>query len=1161
MPKEQKVTRKLRAILSADVKGYSLLMADDEVHTIQTLKIYRQIMSDLIQHYSGRVVDNPGDNLLAEFGSAVDAIECAYEIQNRLKKENAKFIEKKQLQFRIGINIGDVVQDGDRIYGSGVNVAARIEGLADAGGVCVSRNVYDQTKDKLTLGFEYLGNHDVKNIKDPVRVYKVLMDPEDVGKLIGDKPAQAKNKWFLPAAVVAAIIVTSIVWNLVQSGSKPDFEPASLEKMAFKLPEKPSIAVLPFNNISGDSTQDYISDGISENIIADLSKISEMFVIASNSTFTYKGKPVKIQQISEDLGVRYVLQGSTHKIEDRLRITTQLIDATTGHHLWSEKYNREMKDFFALQDEITHKVIVELQVKLTEGEQARISHRSTKNLEAWSYAVRGLKLFERTSKENNAKAMEFFEQAVELDPGYVWAWVRLAWTHVVAGRPGWSQSPSESLEKAFEISEKVLAMDESDSDVKALSGLVCLLKDQYEQAIFEGEKSIKLSPTNAQAHVLLAVTMYNVGRFDDAIELVKKAMRLHPYYPAYYLQWLGGAYRMTGHYDDAIGVYKQLLERSIKGEFPITGAHLFLAEVYAESGRENEGRIHLAEVLKLRPKFSIKDVTKIRTYRFKDSGLLESRLNALRKAGLPEHPPLELPEKPSIVVLPFLNMSNDPKQEYFSDGMTDELISDLAKIKDILVISRNSAFTYKGKSIKIQQVAQDLNVRYILEGSVQRSGSKVRIRAQLIDGKTDHHVWSESYDGVMDDIFALQDKITKKIVSALFVTLTTDEQDRISGKGTDSIQAYEAYLKGFEHYSRMTGDNLIKAIKYYREATKIDPNFSRAYSGLATAYYMSTTFNYPWQSEAAIMSDVRNFKIKARHYLNIAKENPTWETYVIAAYMDVSRKRFDEAVLSAEKALLEAPNQYLVNIAMGYVLTCVGRAREALKYLDTAMRLDPRILDILLVEKGKAFFLLGEYEKAVTFIQKGLTLNPALTNYSSFEAASHAFLGDIKKAKDAWYSFVEGFPIKSYLSTKHLYYFFPFKDHKIFDHFIEGLNKAGFEGNQSDYYKVEKINRLSGQKIKELLFGKIVTSYDILLLEFSYQWTLIGDLELTYYSGVVEKGKSRIEGDSICHQFEYFYDGIKACMDVYYITQGNDVAKNQFLSIDDSWLSTISIKE
>jgi adenylate cyclase len=406
--------------------------------------------------------------------------------------------------------------------------------------------------------------------------------------------------------------------------------------MAFPLPEKPSIAILPFSNLSGDPAQDYISDGISENIISALSKISDMFVIASNSTFTYKGKPVKVQQVSEELGVRYVLEGSAQKIGNRIRINAQLIDATTGHHLWSEKYDRDMEDLFALQDEITHKIIVELQVKLTEGEQARVSHKSTNNLEAWSYAVRGLKLFERVSQENNAKAMEFFERAVELDPNYVWAWVRLAWTHIMASIPGWSPSPSEHQKKVVEIAEKVSVLGRSDSDVHALWGLIYRVRKQYELAITEGEKSLALGPTNAQAHVLMAVTMNDVGRFDDAIRLVKKAMRLHPYYPAYYLQWLGGAYRMTGRYEEALSVYNQLLERSRKGEFPIFDAHVFLADTYAEFGKEEEARKHAEEVLRINPGFSLKEINKITAFRYKDQANLERRLNALRKAGIPE---------------------------------------------------------------------------------------------------------------------------------------------------------------------------------------------------------------------------------------------------------------------------------------------------------------------------------------------------------------------------------------------------------------------------------------------------------------------------------------------------------------------------------------------
>ncbi len=630
--------RKLTAILSADAVEYSRLMSENEEATVSTITSYREILTTLIQQHNGNVLDSPGDNLLAEFVSVVDAVQCAVAVQKEIKARNDELPENRRMQFRIGINLGDVIQEEERIYGDGVNIAARLEGLSEPGGICISKTAFDHIESKLPYGYEFLGDQTVKNIAKPVAAYRVLMEPritvageKENGKIV---PFWRRKAILAGGIALVVVIIVAGIWSFYFRS--PPMEIASVEKMAFPLPEKPSIAVLPFNNLSGDPAQDYIADGISENIISALSKISEMFVIASNSTFTYKGKPVKVQQVSEELGVRYVLEGSAQKVGNRVRITAQLIDATKGHHLWSEKYDRDMQDLFALQDEIAHNIIVELQVKLTEGEQARVSHKSTTNLEAWSYAVRGLKLFERASKENNAKAMEFLERAVELDPGYVWAWVRLAWTHVVARRTGWSQSPSESLKKAFEISQKVLAMDESDSDVHALLGLVYRMQGQYDQAITEGEKSLALGPTNAQAHVLLSVSMNYVGRFDDVIRLVEKAMRLHPYYPAYYLPWLGGAYRMTGRYEDALTVYNQLLDRSRKGEYPIIAPHLYLADIYAELGKEDIARTHAAEVIKINPGFSLKDVSKISTYGYKDPAHLERRLNALRKAGLPD---------------------------------------------------------------------------------------------------------------------------------------------------------------------------------------------------------------------------------------------------------------------------------------------------------------------------------------------------------------------------------------------------------------------------------------------------------------------------------------------------------------------------------------------
>ena len=434
MPQEG-FKRKLTAILSADVVGYSRLMRGNEEATVRDISAHRILITEIIQQHHGRVLDSPGDNILAEFASVVDAVNGAIKIQEEIKKSNADNPKDRRMEFRIGIKLGDVIEEEERIYGDGVNIAARVEGLAAGGGIAISGIVYDSIKDKLSLGYHYLGEQKVKNIPEPVRIYRLLTEPEDVGKLVGEKKPKARKWLWAASGAIAIILVMFVIFAIWNYYFRPPFEPASVEKMAFPLPEKPSIAVLPFNDLSNDPAQDYIAVGITENIITALSSIPGMFVIASDSTLTYKGKLVKIQQVSEELGVRYVLEGSAQKSGNRVRVSAQLIDATTGHYLWSEKYDRDLQDLFALQDEITHKIIVELQVKLTEGEQARVSQKSTTNLEAWSYANRGLAIWMRISKENNAKAMELFKQAVELDPNYVWAWVRLAWTHVMSDNP------------------------------------------------------------------------------------------------------------------------------------------------------------------------------------------------------------------------------------------------------------------------------------------------------------------------------------------------------------------------------------------------------------------------------------------------------------------------------------------------------------------------------------------------------------------------------------------------------------------------------------------------------------------------------------------------------------------------------------------------------
>jgi adenylate cyclase len=731
--------RKLTAILSADVEGYSRLMGDDEDATIRTLTSYRELMSTLIQKHRGRVVDSPGDNLLAEFSSVVDAVRCAVEIQEELRIRNAELPENRKMHFRIGINLGDVVEEGDRIYGDGINIAARVEGLAEGGGICISGTVYDSIKNKLSLSYESLGEHTVKNIKEPVRVYRMRIGPEAAAPVVKDKKARLKKwQWAAIAAVVILIIGTVVVWN--SDFRPPPIEPASTENMAFPLPKKPSIAVLPFDNMSGDPEQEYIADGISENLITALSNIPQFFVIARNSTFSYKGKSVKIKQVSEDLGVRYVVEGSIQKEGDRVRIIAQLIDSLKGNHIWSEKYDRQMEGLFDLLDDIAKNIASALHVELVTGLP---DTRCAESLEVWDYTMKALDLNRHLTKENLIKARELLDQALKLEPQNVCVLVVLSYNHLLDFRYGFSESPADSFKLGVETAKKALALFEEKSSVQLLMAYVYFLQKQIDKAIISAKKAISIEPNYADAYSAWGGYLLRSGYPEEGIGKIKKAMRLNPYYPPSYLLTLARLSLIAGRYDEAIDANKMLLERAKKGEFNLFFPHLLFAEIYAEVGQEDKAQSHAAEVLKINPKFSVSDWGKTQFY--KDPADLERRLKALRKAGLPDEPPLPLPDKPSIAVLPFDNLSADPDQEYFADGMTEDLITDLSKIAGLFVIARHSTFQYKGKAVDIKLVSRELGVRYVLEGSVRKAYGKVRINAQLIDSKTGGHVWAERY--------------------------------------------------------------------------------------------------------------------------------------------------------------------------------------------------------------------------------------------------------------------------------------------------------------------------------------------------------------------------------------------------------------------------------
>jgi len=623
------VKRKLVAIFSADVKGYSRLMGDNEVETVRTLTAYRELISMCIQQHRGRVVDAPGDNLLAEFASVVEAVQCAVEIQEALEIRNTELPENRRMEFRIGINLGDVIAEEERIYGDGVNIAARVEALAEAGGICITGSAYDQVKNKLSLNFEYLGEHTVKNIAEPVIVYRALKENGDQAAKVGEKRA-GPAQWQRVALIVAAVLLIGAgalsVLKFYMQPPHPPGQVASEEKMTITLPEMPSIAVLPFNNLSGDKEQEYFSDGITNDIITDLSKFSHLFVIASNTVFTYKDKAVNVKDISRQLGVRYVLEGSVQRAGRKARINAQLIDATSGSHIWAERFNRDLKDIFAVQDEIVQTIVTTLAVKIDAEERKRALRKNTESLEAYDYLLRGWQHYYENTRSANREARRMFQKAIELDPGYASAYLALAWTYWADSQFGWTEFSNQAMQKAHDLAQHALSLEESSASVHNMLGSVYLSRAQYDLAVGEFQKAIELNPNDARSYGMLGGAMLYQGRADEAIRLMEIGRRFDPNMgPGDYME-LGLAYYLKEKYDDAI----RSLQLGLSRHPDWAGIYIALAAAYAQSGRSEEATRAAEKVLRLHPFFEIDSYGDI----FRNPADRTAIIEGLRKAGL-----------------------------------------------------------------------------------------------------------------------------------------------------------------------------------------------------------------------------------------------------------------------------------------------------------------------------------------------------------------------------------------------------------------------------------------------------------------------------------------------------------------------------------------------
>jgi adenylate cyclase len=582
------VTRKLAVILAADVVGYARLMAADEEGTLAMLNDRRQVIDGLIARHRGRIFGTAGDSVIAEFASAVEAVRAAALIQEEIARRNADLPEARRMLFRVGVNLGDVMVGGDDLFGDGINVAARLEGMAEPGGICISGAVWEQIRGKVDLAFDDLGERTLKNIGYPVRVF-------------GARPGGAAEPGPLPERPA------------VTAPSRPS--------------ALPSIAVLPFANLGGDPEQDYFADGLTEDLITELSRFQELRVIARNSVMTYKSKPVRVQEVGRDLGVRYVLEGSVRKAGGRVRITAQLIEAATGHHLWAERFDRDLAEIFEVQDEVTRRIVATLAGKLTESERRRARSGRTENLEAYDCVLRGRELWERFTPEANREARRLYEKAIELDPDYARAYASLAWTYVIEHSERWAGSEEEPLERALEWARRGVSVNRASHSNHLALGQVCLSKGLHDEALEALETAIALNPNDADGYAFLARALSFAGRPEEAIELVEKAQRLNPAAPRWYSWNLGMALYLARRYDAAVTAFRK------GGPLGDVG-YRWLAATYGQLGREQDAQAAAEQYLKLTPDFSIgRHLEMLHFQRAQDR---EHYAEGLRKAGLPE---------------------------------------------------------------------------------------------------------------------------------------------------------------------------------------------------------------------------------------------------------------------------------------------------------------------------------------------------------------------------------------------------------------------------------------------------------------------------------------------------------------------------------------------
>ena len=584
--------------MMADVVGYSRLMGLDEEDTIERIKICREIFAARVSEHAGRIVNAPGDSILAEFASVKAAVTSAVEIQNDLAEFNRDTEPPQEMRFRIGINLGDVVVEDDAIYGNGINVAARLESLADHGGITISGSVYDSVRDQLPLGFEFTGEQSVKNITNPVRTYRIKIGDD----LLTQSRAEELSRKPTPLLLVSILVIillallTTINWSTFQSPNRPEIKSNS------SLKQTPSIAVRPFQNISGDPEQGYFSRGLTETLIASLSNLRDLTVISSDPAEAVETDSIDVRELGTRFGVQHVLDGSVQKAGDRVRINVQLLETKSGAHIWAEKYDRELKDIFELQDEITSAILAELDVTLVEGEQSNSWRSSTKNAQAYELFLKGWEARELINKEDNNRAKRFFTRALELDPNFTAAVFGLGTTHMSDAYSGWSESPAKSFETAIDLAKRAIELEPTFGGAYDLLGeLTIMYQHDHSLGIENMRKAVDLTPNSARYNWTLGVYLCNAEKTLEGLEYVERGFRLNPHPPSWFHEGYGRCYLVMKEFESSI----QANLKAIANLPDFIWGYVELAIAYMGLGDSIRARQAALEILRIDPNFSV----------------------------------------------------------------------------------------------------------------------------------------------------------------------------------------------------------------------------------------------------------------------------------------------------------------------------------------------------------------------------------------------------------------------------------------------------------------------------------------------------------------------------------------------------------------------------